>query len=375
MAKTESGWITQAIAWIGAQRDGSRAARAAFVCWMCVPVYLLFSFWALAGWVVAATDSTLDGEVLSYATLYGFTMTLAWVAAAVYGMQLDDLDRPGTRFSRLVLFGYAATTALTCYLVGTLNIICGLVMMGAPLLGMMLFPLAEILALFTVAIVAVLGASVASALGVLPYAPILNTGLLNTSEPGLYYAMSGIVGSALYVAYQTIIMAALIRTARARESDFNLMSGLDPLTGVANRQQIMSMLRRRLAQHESTSSALAIALVDIGGIREISIRYGQSGADSTIAAAAHALRGCLRSHDTVGRLHDNVFMVILPDTSLAPARDVARRCRDAVLQGRPHGLAADLTVRTGVADCSGYPLPDADELLRQAANNTGQENP
>jgi len=371
MTDAASGRITQVIAWIGAQRDGSRAARAAFVCWMCVPVYLLFSFWSLAGWVVAGTDASLDAEVLSYATLYGFTMTLVWVAAAVYGTQLDDLDRPGTRYSRLVLIGYAATTALTCYLVGTLNIICGLVMMGAPLLGMMLFPLGEILALFTVAIVAVLGASVASALGVLPYAPILNTGLLNTAAPGLYYAMSGVVGAALYVAYEAIIMAALVQAARARESESSRLSGMDPLTGVANRQQIMALLRRRLAQRESSGSALAIALVDIAGLREISVRHGQAGVDGTVVAAAQALRACLRSGDTIGRLHDNVFLVILPDTSTASAQEVASRCRDAVLQKTHRGLAADLTVQTGIAGCSGIMPVDADELVRLATPGPG----
>lgn len=361
-----SGWMSQALAWIGEQRDGSRAARAAFVCWLCVPVYLLFSFWALAGWVVAASDHSLDGEVLSYATLYGFTMTLAWVAAAVYGMQLDDLDRPGTGFSRLVLLGYAATTALTCYLVGTLSIISGLVMMGAPLLGMMLFPLIEIVALFAVAVVAVLGASVASATGLLPYAPILKTGLLNTSEPGLFYAMSGIVGAALYVAYEALIMAALIRAARARESAISLQAGTDAVTGVANRQQIMSTLRRRLAQMESPGDALSIALIDIGGMRGISIRHGQQTADETIAAAATALRTCLRSRDTIGRLHDNVFIVILPETPETAALEVARRCREALLQGISGDGLDGLTVCTGVAGCNGSPTADADGLVRQA---------
>jgi diguanylate cyclase (GGDEF)-like protein len=362
-------WLPGILTAIGAQRDGSRARRAAFVCWMCVPVYLLFSFWALGGWFIAVEDPTLDGKVLSYATLYGFIMTFAWIAAAVFGLQLDHLNRSGSVYTALVLVAYAASTALTCYLVGTLNIISGLVMMGAPLLGMMLFPMREILSLFSLAIVAVLGASVASALGHIPYAPILNAGLVTTSAPGLYYAMSGIVGSALYVTYEVLIMAALVAASRYRETDAATLAITDALTGLANRRQILGELERLLLPAAKNAAPCAIVLVELDDFRGLGERHGHRAADLALIAAAHALRGALRNRDLVGRFHGSEFLVVLPDTQATAAHEVGQRCQNAVknCMANTGGDQISLSASTGVAARSAGEHLGIDDLLRAAS--------
>jgi len=368
MPALQQPWLTALLTYIGSQRDGSAARRAAFVCWMCVPVYLLFAFWSLGGWFIAVDDPTLDGRILSYSTLYGFVMTFAWVAAAVYGMQIDNLRRPDEGFARLILVGYAATTAFTCYLVGTLNIISGLVMMGAPLLGLMLFPIAEILALFSVAILAVLGASVASSLGMLPYAPVLNSGLTTTTAPGLYYAMSGIVGSALYVAYEVLVMAALVSTSRFHESDARAQAVTDPLTGLANRRQILDELERLLMRSDGDEKMLAAIVVDIDDFRRINEEHGHRTGDHVLVTTAWALRNCLRNKDLIGRFDGEEFLVILPDTRPAAAQEVAERCRLAVRHAgiEVDGRRIELSASVGVAVCTEQHVRDVDHLIRRA---------
>lgn len=377
MARSDPGWMSQGMTMIGAQREGSRARRAAFVCWICAPVYLLFALWALGGWFISVDDPSLDGKVLSYATLYGFTMTLAWVAAGVFGLQLDDLSRPDALYSRVVLMGYAVTTALTCYLVGTLNIICGLVMMGAPLLGMMLFPLGQVLGVFGVAILLVLGASVASALGHLPYAPVLNAGLAQDQVPGLYYAMSGVVGSALYVTYEVLIMAALVTSARDREEDARRAAMADPLTGVSNRRHILEALDRCLAKAGEHDVHVAVIRVDLLNYRDTCLQAGHRAGDELLLAASRALRHCLRTRDLVGRLADASFLVLLPETRPDGAADVADRCRHALAHSSAEAgkVRVALAARVTLAIAAPGQPSSVDALLRASDSADGAKDP
>lgn len=373
MHPTRQGRLAGLVERIGRQRDGSAARRAAFVCWICVPVYLLLAFWALGGWFISVDDPTLDGRILSYTTLYAFCMTFAWIAAAVFGMQLDHLRRPDAAYTWLVLCGYALTTALTCYLVGTLNIICGLVMMGAPLLGMMLFPLGQVLGVFCVAILLVLGASVASALGHLPYAPVLNAGLAQEQVPGLYYAMSGVVGSALYVTYEVLIMAALVTSARDREEDARRAAMADPLTGVSNRHHILEALDRCLARAGEHDVHVAVIRVDLLNYRDTCLQAGHRAGDELLLAASRALRHCLRTRDLVGRLADASFLVLLPETRPDGASDVADRCRQALAQSSAEAgkSRVALTTRVTLAIAAPGQPSSVDALLRASDTADG----
>lgn len=363
-----SHWFFSVMALIGSQRDGSLARRGAFVGWMSAPMYFLLGLWALGGWLLAEHDAHLDGRMLGYATVYAFTLFLLWVAVALRGLYLDSKRLPDTLYTQVVLWGYAITAAITCYLVGTMNIVAGLIMMGAPLIGMMLFPVRQVLVVFGSSIVAVLLMSVASAAGYLPYAPILNSGLLVDTRPGLYYAMSGIAGAGLYVAYEVLIMMALVSAWHYREAGVRALSITDTLTGVANRRHIIDELERQLAIHERSNARIAVIMVDIDHFKQINDAHGHIAGDRALTAAAEALRACLRGSDLIGRYGGEEFLILLPGASLADAHDVAERCRQAVAATgvEANGVRVTLTASLGVTSQPATEVRNVDQLIHIA---------
>lgn len=361
-------WFFSLLALVGAQREGSLARRAAFVGWMAAPVYLLFSLWTLGGWFLAAYQPQLDARVLGFATVYGCGMTLAWVAIALGGLHLDRIRRPGAGYAQWVLWFYACTSAFTCYLVGTLNIISGLVMMGAPLIGLMLFPIRQVLTVFGTALCALLAASVASALGTIPYAPILHAGMIAGTGPGLYYALSGVVGSGLYVTYETVIMMALVSAWHYREQGVRRLSQTDMLTGVSNRRHIIEELEELLRTQAPANEPVAVLMVDIDHFKQINDRHGHIAGDRALVAAAEALRLCLRATDRIGRYGGEEFLIVLPGAPMETAREIAERCRLAVstapINANEQRIA--LTASIGASSRRAREIRDADHIIHLA---------
>lgn len=362
-------WFFSLLALVGAQREGSLARRAAFVGWMSAPVYLMFALWTLGGWLLAGHMPGLNARVLGYATIYGFAMTLAWVAIARHGLYRDRRRLPDSTYAQGVLWCYAVTSAFTCYLVGTLNIISGLVMMGAPLIGMMLFPMRQVLTVFGSSIVALLATSVASALGALPYAPVLDgAGFVDATGPGLYYALSGIAGAGLYVTYETLIMMALVSAWHYREDGVRRLSQTDMLTGVANRRHIIDELETLLGNHARNDEPVAVIMVDIDHFKQVNDRHGHIAGDRALAAAAEALRQCLRASDRIGRYGGEEFLIVLPGATPEAAREIAERCRLAVGAAiiNAGDVRLDLTASLGVSSRPARDVRDADHIIHLA---------
>jgi two-component system cell cycle response regulator len=87
----------------------------------------------------------------------------------------------------------------------------------------------------------------------------------------------------------------------------------DALTGLPNRQAIYDMLGTEIARQSRESPPSCLALIDIDHMREINDAYGHPGGDLAVLRVARTLRSTAREADTVGRLGDDKFVVVLYD--------------------------------------------------------------
>jgi two-component system, cell cycle response regulator len=87
----------------------------------------------------------------------------------------------------------------------------------------------------------------------------------------------------------------------------------DTLTGLANRQAIYEMLSTEIARQNRESPPSCLALVDIDRMREINDAYGHAGGDLAVLRVARTLRSTARDADTVGRLGEDKFVIVLYD--------------------------------------------------------------
>ena len=107
----------------------------------------------------------------------------------------------------------------------------------------------------------------------------------------------------------------------------------DPLTGCANRRALDEDLPRALASAERSKLDLAVAVVDLDGLKQINDAEGHAAGDSALRSLVDALRQALREADTLYRAGGDEFVVVAPFTDAAGARALMRR---AERMGAPH---------------------------------------
>lgn len=136
---------------------------------------------------------------------------------------------------------------------------------------------------------------------------------------------------------------------RADESN-RLLAARDPLTGAANRRALIAALDRDVARAIRTREPIALMMVDIDHFKAVNDRYGHPAGDQVLCSVVDVLRSRVRSQDLVGRYGGEEFMVLLPDTTLAGAVELARQLCLAVEASRCRceGLEIAVTVSIGV---------------------------
>ncbi|AOG25372.1 GGDEF domain-containing protein [Acidovorax sp. RAC01] len=128
---------------------------------------------------------------------------------------------------------------------------------------------------------------------------------------------------------------------RADENN-RVMAARDPLTGVANRRSLVASLDRDVARALRTHESIAVMMVDIDHFKRVNDIYGHPVGDQVLCSVVNVLRERVRAQDLVGRYGGEEFMVVLPDTGLAGAEQLARALCRAVADSRCHVSAADV---------------------------------
>ena len=107
---------------------------------------------------------------------------------------------------------------------------------------------------------------------------------------------------------------------------------LDQITNTLNGHAITVKLLELMALGERYGNKLAIAVADVDHLETVNRQYGRAVGDSALRTTARALADTLRMPDRLGRLGDDQFLVILPETNLQGARQIGERLREAVSQ-------------------------------------------
>ncbi len=130
------------------------------------------------------------------------------------------------------------------------------------------------------------------------------------------------------------VLAAALGVVLLRSWEKKLLraeeAGVDPLTLLANRRQFderAAVLYSAARRHQFD---LAVLMIDIDHFKSVNDNYGHQGGDHVLKFVADCVRSCLRSEDIGARWGGEEFVVILPYTGLAGARNVAERLRQVV---------------------------------------------
>lgn len=142
----------------------------------------------------------------------------------------------------------------------------------------------------------------------------------------------------------------------------------DPLTGLHNRRYLDSHLRSLAERSAKAGKPMAILAFDLDFFKGINDTYGHDAGDDVLREFAHRLKKSVRGIDLVVRHGGEEFVVVMPETDLKLAMNVADRLRQDV-EGEVFktgaGDSIPVTVSVGVSEFQG-PSDTAEALMRRA---------
>jgi len=153
---------------------------------------------------------------------------------------------------------------------------------------------------------------------------------------------------------------------RQLQENLSSLALRDPLTGLANRRLLNELFAARLHRAERVDEIVAVAFLDLDGLKGVNDRYGHEAGDDVLCETARRLVATVRVADVVARIGGDEFVVVYQPT-VDDDGDVVERITAAL--DAPIALDSGVMVRCppsiGHADTTtvGY---DAEELLSVA---------
>jgi diguanylate cyclase (GGDEF)-like protein len=141
----------------------------------------------------------------------------------------------------------------------------------------------------------------------------------------------------------------------------------DGLTGLWNHRIIIDRLRNEIDRSQRDGSQIGLILADVDHFKHINDTFGHQAGDLVLKELGEIFTRSVRSYDWVGRYGGEEFLLILPGSGFAAARNRAEQMRIAVeaLRVRHGGSVIPVTASFGVA--SGF--PNDYETMIQAADS------
>jgi diguanylate cyclase (GGDEF)-like protein len=131
---------------------------------------------------------------------------------------------------------------------------------------------------------------------------------------------------------------------------------------------VTDALKRTFAQAMTTQVPLSLLLLDLDHFKQVNDQRGHQVGDQVLANVGATLRNVLRVRDFAGRNGGEEFAVLLPDTSITEALEIAERVRAAVAEISLPGSDVSVTASIGVAVFPDHAsTPDRLERLADAA--------
>ncbi|MEK9825351.1 MAG: diguanylate cyclase, partial [Methylotenera sp.] len=155
---------------------------------------------------------------------------------------------------------------------------------------------------------------------------------------------------------------------------------VDYLTNLSNRRYFMEQAEAELNRALRYGSPLALLMIDIDHFKNINDSYGHKTGDMVLQKMSDLLKQSLREVDVLGRIGGEEFAILLPESRLENAIEVAERLRVQIANAKlleAHGQALRCTVSVGVAMLDN-PNKNLDALFNQAdealykAKNSGR---
>lgn len=140
----------------------------------------------------------------------------------------------------------------------------------------------------------------------------------------------GIIGTlagGLLLALFSVLLSGIERRLRGHAARLRELATRDELTGLFNRRSFYARLHTEMRRAARYGHHLSLLLIDIDYFKAVNDNYGHRTGDEVLKAVAHRIQASIRTVDTAFRYGGEELLVLLPETPLPDALEIAERIR------------------------------------------------
>lgn len=171
----------------------------------------------------------------------------------------------------------------------------------------------------------------------------------------------------------------LLETSRQLEQtikNLEKMALVDDLTGAGNQQFLMKNLKAHLLEASTRRGGVCLALVELRELVDITAVHGEFITNEIVLSQHRRLRRAVRPTDTVARLSDNIFAIIMHHTKTKDYKPSAIERVLTMIDNRAYKTSAGNLTISGCIGVHYYrgdeAIISADEMIKQAGSKLEQ---
>jgi diguanylate cyclase (GGDEF)-like protein len=141
----------------------------------------------------------------------------------------------------------------------------------------------------------------------------------------------------------------------------NQLAICDPLTNLYDRRHFLDLAETEFLRSQRSGRPFSLLLMDIDHFKLVNDNYGRLAGDAVIRMVSAVALRSMRTTDTVARFGGEEYIVLLPDTNVAQASQLAERIRASIATSLLHIADRMIAVTLSI----GCAQIDADRTLNQ----------
>ncbi|MCX4186947.1 diguanylate cyclase [Methylophaga sp. OBS4] len=148
----------------------------------------------------------------------------------------------------------------------------------------------------------------------------------------------------------------------------------DLMTGVYSRAYFSRLLEQENQRFKRYGEHYSLILFDIDLFKQVNDDFGHQKGDEVLIAMAKIIKNELRDIDSLARWGGEEFVILLPNTDIQGAYEIAERCRKTIAS-TDFGVGRHITISLGVAQATGSSFDDLFrhvDLAMYASKNAGR---
>ncbi|MFW6007575.1 MAG: GGDEF domain-containing protein, partial [Halanaerobiales bacterium] len=147
------------------------------------------------------------------------------------------------------------------------------------------------------------------------------------------------------------VTSYLILKGMKNTYDMKKMLKIDDLTGLFNRKYFLEFMRKMISLAQRKNHLLSIIMLDLDKFKIVNDTYGHNVGDQVLMRVGEVLQKEMREEDVVARIGGEEFAILLMETSLKEAVNIAERIKEKIAAMTfSHSQEINITASFGVTE-------------------------